>query len=214
MRYRAIALSLCLLGAGTPAAAQTHASGGCPTTAAKLAQPPTLTLPPDAKITSKTIAFEVDIGSDGRVRGLQVDQSSGDAAVDLSVRQTLQAATYDPPQTGCAAYSGGLRLAYELPAAGATAPTPGALKANCTPFVLAFLSPGPRDRKRTGTAIVAVELDAAGTQTAAPALRTRTGSPALDQEALRIARTGQYNFLRGSSCAPQSFTYNLELTFY
>jgi len=213
MKYRALALTLCLVAAGTPAAAQTRAAGGCSTTAAKLAQLPTLTLPPDAKITSKTIAFEINLGSDGRVRALQMDQSSGDPAVDLSLRQTLQAASYDPPQTGCVAYSGGLRLSYELPAPNATQPTPGALNPTCTPFVLAFLSPGLRDRKRTGTAIVAVELDAAGTQTAAPALRKGTGSPALDQEALRIARSGQYNFLRGSSCGPQPFTYNLELTF-
>jgi TonB family protein len=78
---------------------------------------------------------------------------------------------------------------------------------------LAFLTPDPRDRKRTGTAVVAVELDAAGTQTAAPALRKSTGSPALDAAALRIARGGQYGFLRGSRCTPQPFTYNLELTF-
>jgi TonB family protein len=213
MRSRAIALTLCLLAAATPAAARAQPAGGCATTAAKLAQPPTLTLPPNAKITSKTIAFEVDIGSDGRVRALQMDQSSGDAAVDLSVRQTLQAASYDPPQTGCVAYSGGLRLAYELPAANATQPAPATLNPNCTPYVLAFLGPGARDRKHTATAIVAVELDAAGTQTAGPALRKRTGSTVLDQEALRIARTGQYNFLRGSSCTPQPFTYNLELTF-
>jgi len=216
MRVRAIFLALCLMPVAAPVTAQAHAAGGggCPTTPAKIADPPKFTLPADAKITSKEIAFEVDIGSDGHARGLQLDQSSGDGAVDLSLRQTLQAASYDPPQTGCVAYSGGLRLAYDLPADVATQPTPPAkLNPNCTPFILAFLSPIARDRKRTGSAIVAVELDAAGTQTGTPALRKGTGSPALDGEALRIARTGQYNFLRGSSCAPQPFTYLLELTF-
>jgi TonB family protein len=196
-----------------------QAASGCPTTPAKLAETPKLELPADAKISSKEIAFEVDVGSDGRARGLQMDEGSGDGAVDLSVRQTLQAATYIPPQTGCVAYSGGLRLAFGLPAEGTPPPapappaTPARLNTNCTPYVLAFLRPAARDRKRTGTATVAVELDAAGTQTAAPVLKKSTGSPVLDQEAIRIARTGQYNFLAGSSCAPQPFTYLLELTF-
>jgi len=215
MKYRALALTSVLLSALVPVAAHAHASGGgCATTAAKLAAPLQLSLPPEAKITSKQLAVEVDIGSDGRVRALQIDQSSGDPAVDLNARQALQGASYDPPQAGCVVYSGGLHLIYELPApAAAQAPTPAALDPHCTPYVLAFLTPDPRDRKRTGTAVVAVELDAAGTQTAAPALRKSTGSPALDAAALRIARGGQYGFLRGSRCTPQPFTYNLELTF-
>jgi TonB family protein len=216
MRIRAALIALCLLTAVAPAAVQARATsgGGCATTSAKLAQTPRLELPADAKISSKEIAFEVDVGSDGRVRALQMDRSSGDGAVDLSVRQTLQAASYEPAQTGCVAYSGGLRLGYELPAPGAAQPTPPAkLDPTCTPEVLVFLTPAARDRKRTGTAIVAVELDAAGTQTTAPALRKSTGSPVLDQEAVRIAHTAQYNFLRGGPCAPQPFTYLLELTF-
>jgi TonB family protein len=216
MRYRALALTLALLSAAAPAPARSAAGGGsCVTSAAKPAQPPRFSLPPDAKITSKEMVFEVDVGSDGRARALQMDESSGDGAVDLSARQSLQAAAYDPPQTGCIAYSGGLRLAFQLPAqeSGHPSPSPAALNPNCTPYILAFLTPAARDRKRTGTAVVAVELDAAGAQTAAPALRKGTGSPVLDQEALRIAHTGLYNFVRGSACAPQPFTYNLELTF-
>jgi TonB family protein len=216
MKSRALALTLCLLSAVFPPAAPARAESGatCATKPARLAGPPKVSLPPDAKITSKEMALEVDIGSDGRVRGLQLDESSGDNAVDLAARQTLQAATYEPPQTGCVTYSGALRLAYDLPAGGPTQLNPPVgLNTNCTPYVLAFLSPAPRDRKRTGTAVVAVALDAAGAQTAAPELRKGTGSPVLDQEALRIARTGQYSFLHGSTCAPQPFTYNLELTF-
>jgi TonB family protein len=214
MRAWNIFLALCVgLGAG-PHAVAARAMNGCATSAAKLAQTPKFELPPDAKITSKELAFEIDIGSDGHARGLQLDRSSGDGAVDLSVRQTLTAASYLPPQTGCVAFSGGLRLSYALPADAAAPPTPPAkLDQKCTPYVLAFLMPSPRDRKRTGTATVAVELDAAGTQTAPPVLRASTGSPVLDAEALRIARTGQYNFLRGGPCAPQPFTYLLELTF-
>lgn len=212
MRIHALVLALCLVPVGAPTAA--HAASGCPTTAATLAETPKIQLPPDAKISSKVIAFEIDIGSDGRVRGMQMDQGSGDGAVDLSVRQTLQAATYLPPQTGCIVYSGGLRLSYELPADATPAPALAATRnTNCTPYVLAFLAPAARDRKRTGSATVAVELDAAGTQTAAPVLKKGTGSPVLDQEAIRLARTGQYNFVQGSSCAPQPFTYLLELTF-
>jgi len=215
MKYRAFALTLCLLSTLCPAPAGARASGaGCPTTPARLAVPPKLSLPADLKITSKEMAFEVDIGSDGHVRGLQMDESSGDNAVDLGARQTLQAATFEPPQTGCVVYSGALRLTYDLPVEGSThLGAPVGVDANCTPYVLAFLSPAPRDRKRTGTAVVAVALDAAAEQTAAPELRKSTGSPVLDQEALRIARTGMYSFLRGSTCAPQPFTYNLELTF-
>jgi TonB family protein len=219
MSVRALALTgvfltVALLFATPSLPAQAATAGGCVTSAAKLTQPPKVTLSPDAKITAKTVAFEIDVGSDGRVRGLQLDQSSGDGAVDLSFRQALQAATYEPPQTGCVAYSGGLYLSYELPAQGTPHPAPPArLNPHCTPYVLAFLTPAARDRKRTGTATVAVELDAAGTRTAEPALRQSTGSAALDREALRIARTGQYNFLRLSSCTPQPFTHNLELTF-
>jgi TonB family protein len=215
MRVWVILLALCLTPAGVRAVqARAADTAGCVTSPAKLANTPKLTLPADAKITSKEIAFEVDIGSDGRVRALQMVQSSGDGAVDLSVRQTLQTESYLPPQTGCVAYSGSLRLAYELPAEAASPPAaPQKLNANCTPYVTAFLTPLARDRKRTGTAIVAVELDAAGTQTGAPALRKSTGSPVLDQEAIRLARTGQYDFLHGSSCTPQPFPYLLELTF-
>jgi TonB family protein len=213
MRVRATILALSLAVVAHPAGAQTH--GGCTTSPAKFAgQGPTFTLPPELKNTSKTIAFEIDIGSDGRVRGLQMDQNSGDGAVDLSLRQTLQAAAYEPPQTGCVAYSGSMYVRYDLPAPYAPqSATPPKLNTNCTPYVLAFLSPAPRDRRRTGSATVAVELDAAGTQTATPVLRKSSGSPVLDAEALRIAKTGQYNFLRESSCVPQPFTYNLELTF-
>jgi TonB family protein len=206
---------------GFPLAARAAADSGCPSTPARPAQEPKLELPPDAKPTSKEIGFEVDVGSDGRVRDLQMDEGSGDGAIDLSLKQTLQALRYDPPQTGCVAYSGGIRLVYGLPAPDSpqaapsspqTAP-PTKLSPTCTPYVLAFLTPEKRDRKRTGTAVVAVELDAAGTRTAPPVLKQSTGSPVLDAEALRLARTGQYNFLAGGPCAPQPFTYNLELTF-
>jgi TonB family protein len=217
MRVCALLLFASLMALTSPGVTEARAAGGCPTSPAKIAQPPKLTLPEDSKITSKEIAFEIDLGSDGRVRALQMDTSSGDGAVDLLVQQTLQAATYDPPQTGCVNYSGGMRLAFSLPVDPAVSPAPsakpGKLNTNCTPYVLAFLMPVARDRKRTGSATVAVELDAAGTETGPPVLRKSTGSPVLDQEAIRIARTGQYNFLRASSCAPQPFTYLLELTF-
>jgi len=221
MKLRAVLLVLCLLPAAVPTGAFARAAANsCATTPARPSQEPRITLPPDPKITSSSIAFEIDVGSDGRVRGLQMDRSSGDGAVDLSVRQTLQAAAYDPPQTGCVAYSGGLFLSFGLPApspapspAPAAASTPPKLDTNCTPFVTAFLTPAARDRKRTGTAIVAVELDAAGTRRASPVLKKSTGSAVLDAEAVRIAQTAQYNFLRGGACTPQAFTYNLELTF-
>lgn len=218
MKSRALVLATLLLAGAAPGRVVALApSAACPTTPAKLVHPPQLTLPPDAKITAKAVAFEVDLGSDGHVRGLQMDESSGDGAVDLSVRQTLQDAAYEPPQTGCVAYSGGLLLTFGLPAPSPgpspiAAPTQAKLDTNCTPYVTAFLTPAARDRKRTGTAIVAVELDAAGTRTAAPVLKKSTGSAVLDAEAIRIAQTGQYNFLRGSACRPQAFTYNLELT--
>ena len=227
MKVRAAVLALCLLPIAAPPAASARATAtGCPTLPARPSREPQITLPPDLKNTSSTIAFEIDVGSDGRARGVQLARSSGDGAVDLSVRQTLQAAAYDPPQTGCVASSGGLFLSFGLPApspapgqtaAGAATPAPPLpplkLDTKCTPFVTAFLSPGSRDRKRTGTAIVAVELDAAGTRTAAPVLKKTTGSAVLDAEAVHIAQTAQYNFLSGSACTPQAFTYNLELTF-
>jgi TonB family protein len=216
MRYRAFALTLCLLAALVCLPARTHAASAdsCPTTPTQLPAPPKLSLPADLKITSKEMAFEVDVGSDGRARGLQMDESSGDNAVDAGARQTLQAATFEPPQTGCVSYSGALRLTYDLPVEGpARLAGSTGLNASCTPYVLAFLSPAPRERKRTGTALVAVALDAAAEQTAPPELRKSTGSPVLDQEALRIARTGMYSFLRGSTCTPQALTYDLELTF-
>ncbi len=215
MRLRAVFLASLLIPAVMPVALPARAAGTCPSTAAKPSQPPKLEIPQDAKITSKETAYEVDIGSDGRVRGLQMDETSGDGAVDLSIKQTLQAAAFDPPQSGCVAHSGGLRMVFGLPAPdGVAAPTPPAkLNTNCTPFVSAFITPSARDRKRTGTATVAIELDAAGTETAAPVLQKSTGSPVLDQEALRIAKTAQFNFLRDGPCAPQPFAYALELTF-
>ena len=216
MRLPAIVLALCLLPFGFPPAAKSVAAdtGACPTSPAKLVGQPEITLPEGAKPTAKSIGFEVDIGSDGRVRGLQLVRSSGDPNVDLSVRQTLAAAAYQPPQTGCVAYSGGLALNYALtPGSDGPPDEPTRLVSTCTPYVSAFLTPSARDRKRTGTAIVAVELDAAATRTAAPALRKSTGSPVLDQAALSIAANGHYGFLRGSPCMPQAFTYLLELTF-
>jgi TonB family protein len=217
MKYRAFALTLCLLSTLSPAPARAGAGGdNCSTVPARLVGPPKLSLPADAKITSKEMAFEIDIGSDGRVRGLQLDESSGDNAVDSGARQSLQAARFEPPQTGCVAYSGALLLTYDLPVEGSThLGPPVGLNTNCTPYVLAFLSPAARERKRTGTAVVAVTLDTTAGQTAAaaPELRKSTGSPVLDQEALRIARTGLYNFLHGSTCATRPLTYDLELTF-
>lgn len=216
MKLSAIFLMLCLMPVGTPSAAFARATdiSGCPTSPAKFAQTPKLTLPEDAKPTSKFIAFEVDIGSDGRVRGLQLDHASGDGAIDLGLRQQLQAATYQPPETGCVVYSGGLYISYSLSADGSAAPPqPTALVSTCTPFVSAFLTPVARDRKKTGTAFVTVDLDASGTRSGPPVLRKSTGSPVLDQEALRIAATGHYSFLRQSSCTPQALGYPLELTF-
>jgi TonB family protein len=215
MNVLALFLAVLLISFALPLGAVARAPGaGCASSAAKLVNPPKLSLPEDPKPTAQFVIYEVDVGSDGRVRGVQLDQTSGDGAIDLSARQMLQSATYAPPQTGCVAYSGGLIIPYPTaPDVSGTPPQPSALNPNCTPFVSAFLSPIARDRKRTGTAIVAVELDASGTRTAPPALRKSTGSPVLDQEALRIAATGHYAFLRGSSCTPQAFTDLLELTF-
>ena len=210
----AVLLAVCLTAAVAPFTAEAHAGGaGCVTSPAKITETPKLSLPENAKLTSKSIAFEIDLGSDGRVRGVQMDQSSGDQGVDLGLKQALQTASYQPPQTGCVAYSGGLYLSYSLSSENAAPAAPAALTPTCTPYVAAFLTPNTRDRKRTGTAVVAVDLDASGTQTGAPALRKTTGSPALDAEALRIAQTGHYGFLRASSCTPQAFVYLLELTF-
>lgn len=215
MKLLAAALAGCLAAAGVPPFAAARATAStCATSAARVADAPKLSLPEDAKVTSKTIAFEIDIGSDGHVRGLQLVQSSGDAKVDLEFRQALAAAAYEPPQTGCVAYSGGLRLAYSLSPDGPSAPTqPAQLSPTCTPYISAFLTPSTRDRKRTGSAVVAVDLDASGTRGGAPALRKSTGSSVLDAEALRIATTGHYSFLRLSPCTPQAFTYLLDLTF-
>jgi len=224
-----LALALTLLQMCVPRSARA-ASGTCPTSAARLAEQPQITLPADAKITAKEIAFAIDVGSDGRVRALQLDKSSGDGAVDMLTQQTLEAAKYEPAQTGCVALSSGMYIAFALPtpeptpppADVATAtpkptpvpqPTARNLNANCTPYIHSFITPVARDRKRTGSATVAVELDAAGTRTAEPVLKKSTGSPVLDQEALRIARTGQYGFELGTSCKPQAETYLLELTF-
>jgi TonB family protein len=216
MKLFVLLLALCLTSVGGPVAADARATGdaACATSAAKIVDTPRITVPEGAKVAGKRVAFEVDIGSDGRVRGLQMDQSSGDASIDLSLRQSLQAAAYQPPQTGCVAYSGGLYLGYSLSAdAPATLPEPSRLVSTCTPYIQAFLTPNARDRRHTGTAIVAVELDAAATPTAAPALRKSSGSPDLDREAVRIAANGHYRFLFGSSCTPQAFTYLLEMTF-
>ncbi len=226
MRIYGFLLVLCVMPLAAPTIAEA-ATTSCPTTAAKIAAPPQLTLPADSKNTSKEIAFEIDLSSDGHVRALQMDESSGDGAIDLLVQQTLQDAKYDAPQNGCVAHSGALRIAFGLPdppsasasAAAPTSPTPAPqptptkLNTNCTPYVIALITPVARDRKRTGNATITIDLDAAGTAIAPPTLKKSTGSPVLDQEALRMARTGQYDFLKGSSCAPQPTTYTLDLTF-
>jgi TonB family protein len=206
MNAWAVFLALCLVPVGVPLMAR---AASCPSTPAKPAEQPRIELPQETKITSKVIEFEADIGSDGRVRGLRLEHSSGDGAVDLSTQQTLQ-----PAQTGCVAFSSTIALDFSLPGDNLAEPTPPAkLDPTCTPYIVSFITPNPRDRKRTGTATIAVELDAAGTERAAPVLRQSTGSPVLDAEALRIAKTGQYDFFRPSSCTPQPFTYELELTF-
>ncbi len=208
-------LAACLMPVGMTLRAGAQANSACPATPAKILGDPRLILPDDAKITATRLGFEIDVGSDGRVRGIHTIASSGDANVDLTARQLLQAASYQPAQTGCVAYSGGLIQNYHLSAGAADRPVPlpAALDRTCTPFITAFLTPHARDRKRTGTAIVAVGLDAAATLQTSPVLRKSAGSASLDNEALRMAAAGHYRFLQGSACTPQAFTESLEITF-
>lgn len=176
-----------------------------------------LELPRDAKHTSDDTAFDVELGSDNRVRDVRVVQSSGDKVTDALIRATIERSKYHTSATGCVATSNVVRVGYRLTDKPAPQPTPPGPpppeSPSCTPLVVPFISPGRRDPSKRGTAIVAIPLDAAASRQGEPKLTKGTGSPALDAEALQIASTAQFRFMDSEGCSPQPFSYFLELTF-
>jgi len=200
-----------------PARAQNAQDPRCASVRAAEANSAPLELPPDAKHTSDDAVFDVDLGSDNRVRDVRVVQSSGDKVTDALIRATIERSTYRTSSTGCVATSNVVRAGYRLTDKPAPAPTPPGPPApqspSCTPLVVPFISPGRRDPSKRGTAIVAVPLDAAASRQGEPRLTKRTGNAALDEEALRIASSAQYQFMDREACSPQPFSYFLELTF-
>lgn len=176
---------------------------------------PRLMLAASSKPAAEAVAFAADLGSDGRVRDMQLLQSSGDLAVDAQVREALQKAAYRPGRTRCVSYSSIVTTGYRLTDASPAPPAPPAPvqhTANCVPFVTAYVSPVRSDKGKRGTVTVAVDLDAAGSLRAAR-LAKSSGTPALDTEAVNAANAGSYNFMAASPCLRQPTTYFLELTF-
>ncbi|MFN2459254.1 MAG: energy transducer TonB [Candidatus Velthaea sp.] len=178
-----------------------------------------LQLPPDTPRKNARLTFDVDLGSDGRVRDVRLVGGSGDAVIDALAREAVTRSTYRAAESGCVAVSDTYRMAYRAQDDAAPSPPqapptmPPAARADCVPLVVAFITPGARNAAQRGTAVVAVPLDAAAARHGEPALQKRTGNAALDEEALRIARTAQFNFMQGEGCRPQPFSYFLELTF-
>jgi hypothetical protein len=176
-----------------------------------------LQLPPDAKHTHDDATFDVDLGSDNRVRDVRVVESSGDKVTDALIRATIERSNYRTTTNGCVATSNVVRVGYRLTDKPAPQPTPPGPpppdNPSCTPLVVPFISPGRRDPSKHGTAIVAIPLDAAASRQGEPRLTQRTGSAALDEEALRIASSAQFRFMDSEGCSPQPFSYFLELTF-
>lgn len=216
-----ITTALVLAFCGVPGSAHSERTTGCASKSAAIVTAPHFTLPEGTILTKPFIAFDLDVGSDGRVRDVHSIVGTGDKVIDALLRSALQAATYVPAQTGCVAVSSVLRFVTSThdqpsPAPEPTPivlPRPTLLTDACVPLVDTFIFPVKRDRAKTGTAIVAVPIDAAGAIDGQPKIEKRTGSATLDVEALRIATTGKYRFMDHDACRPQPITYYLELRF-
>jgi TonB family protein len=176
-----------------------------------------LQLPRDAVIKNTEAFFDVELGSDGRLRDLRKVESSGNDITDALIIAAIQKSTFKTTRIGCVATSDVIHVGYTLTEGPTPQPTPlGPPQPGttaCTPLVTPFITPIRRDVTKRGSAMVAVPLDAAATRQGDPTLTKSSGSAILDQEALRIASTAQFQFEDREGCAAQSFTYQLELTF-
>jgi len=93
---------------------------GCPDQSARIVSVPKMQLSEADHPSSDEVGFAADLGSDGRVRDMQLLRSSGDRALDARLRDALEHAAYRPTRTHCVAVSGAVTTMYRL-----TEATPG-----------------------------------------------------------------------------------------
>jgi TonB family protein len=216
-----IALIAATLVAGLFAPVSVHARATddpkCPFQKGEVTNYAPLQLPKDAVIKNTQAFFDVEVGSDNRLRDLRKVESSGNDITDALIVAAIQKSTFKTVRIGCVSTSSVIHVGYNLTDGPTPQPTPFGPPqpgtTGCTPLVTPFVTPIRRDITKRGTAMVAVPLDAAATRRGEPTLTKSSGSPILDQEALRLSREAQYEFEEREGCASQPFTYQLELTF-
>lgn len=218
----ALAGALLLAGiVGAPARAQSERTTGCASHPATVITQPHFSLPEGTTFAQPYIAFDLDIGSDGRMRDIHPIVGSGNTVTDALLRAAFASAKYAAAESGCAAVSSVLRYLTNTRPEASPAPQPTPLELprparltdGCAPLVDTFIFPVKRDRSKTGAATIAVPIDASGTIAGTAHIEKSTGSTTLDTEALRIASTGKYRFMDHDTCRPQPITYFLELRF-
>jgi hypothetical protein len=220
-RHSLATLTVAALIAGLFMPASVHARAAedpkCPFQKGEVVTYAPLQLPKDAVIKNTEAFFDVELGSDNRLRDLRRVESSGNDITDALIVAAIQKSTFKTARVGCVAMSTVIHVGYTLTDGPTPQPTPpGAPQpgtTGCTPLVTPFITPIRRDITKRGSAMVAVPLDAAATRQGEPTLTKSSGSAVLDQEALRIAHDAQFQFGDREGCAPQPFTYQLELTF-
>jgi TonB family protein len=96
-----------------PARAQT-AHRHCATQSPRVAKAAPFTLPESDALLNTDVVFTIDIGSDGRVRGVEMLKGSGDATADAAARDAVMKSTYRPAETKCVAYSNAFTESFRI----------------------------------------------------------------------------------------------------
>jgi TonB family protein len=189
---------------------------------------PALFVPPDGTHpTNRYVRFELDLGSDGRIRRVAMTESSGDPTFDADALAAAKAIRFAPPEQGCISTSFVAPQTFEVPlidlarpptSAGGlpSVPTnaPAAAVQICSdPFVQLSGLGLPDEREPAGTVGVDVGLDARAHVTSVHLART-SGNPKLDAVAVAAAHDGEYEFVAQPGCPPKPTIYDLELTFH
>lgn len=209
------------------AAAPAESLGACPPQDPRVVVPALFVPPQNTHPTNRNVRFELDLGSDGRIRRVALMESSGDPTFDADALAAVKVMRFEPPSQGCVSTSFVAPQAFVVPlidlarspAPGAVVPTvptspPAAAVQICaTPFVQLTGLGLPDQRQAPGTVGVNVSLDARARVIGARLARS-SGNTKTDAVAVEAARTGEYAFVSQPGCEPKPTTYELELTFH